>query len=106
MSAAATQLTPPLRGATAHLADELQAGRVYPREELARLSNAVDQHLNELVPTGVFKKLAQGLYYALRRLLLARSTRSSGFHEGAGVSRPKSATLSVQGIDCHEVQKK
>ena len=71
MSAAATLFTPPLRGATAHLADELQAGRVYRREELARLSNAVDQHLNELVSTGVFKKLAQGLYYALRRLLLA-----------------------------------
>ena len=64
MSAAATLFTPPLRGAKAHLADELQAGRVYRREELARLSNAVDRHLNELVSTGVLKKLAQGLYYA------------------------------------------
>ena len=64
MSAAATLFTPPLRGATAHLADELQAGRVYRREDLARLSNAVDRHLNELVSTGVLKKLAQGLYYA------------------------------------------
>ena len=64
MSAAATLFTPPLRGATAHLADELQAGRVYRREELARLSNAVDRHLNELVSTGMLKKLAQGLYYA------------------------------------------
>ena len=61
MSAAATLFTPPLRGATAHLADELQAGRVYRREELARLSNAVDRHLNELVSTGMLKKLAQGL---------------------------------------------
>ena len=64
MSAAATLFTPPLRGATAHLADELQAGRVYRREDLARLSNAVDRHLRELVSTGVLKKLAQGLYYA------------------------------------------
>lgn len=55
---------PTLRGATADLAHELQAGRVYRREDLARLSNAVDRHLNELVSTGVLKKLAQGLYYA------------------------------------------
>ena len=64
MPAAATPFTPPLRGATALLADELQAGRVYRREELARLSNAVDRHLNELVSTGMLKKLAPGLYYA------------------------------------------
>ena len=64
MSATATLFTPPLRGATAHLADELQAGRVYRREDFARLSNAVDRHLRELVSTGVLKKLAQGLYYA------------------------------------------
>ncbi|MFM6993163.1 MAG: DUF6088 family protein [Rhodoferax sp.] len=64
MSATATLFTPPLRGAAAHLADELQAGRVYRREDLARLSNAVDRHLRELVSTGVLKKLAQGLYYA------------------------------------------
>lgn len=64
MSATATLFTPPLRGATAHLAEELQAGRVYRREDLARQSNAVDRHLRELVSTGVLKKLAQGLYYA------------------------------------------
>ena len=64
MSAAATLLTPPLKGATAHLADELQAGRVYRREDLARLSNSVDRHLSQLVSTGTLKKLAQGLYYA------------------------------------------
>jgi hypothetical protein len=64
MSAAGILLSPPLRGATARLADELQAGRVYRREDLARLSNAVDRHLNELVSTGLLKKLAQGLYYA------------------------------------------
>lgn len=54
----------PLRGAAAHLADELQAGRVYRREDLARLSAAVDRHLRELVATGKLKKLAQGLYHA------------------------------------------
>ena len=64
MSASATLSNQPLRGATAHLADELQAGRVYRREDLARLSNAVDRHLHELVSTGMLKKLAQGLYYA------------------------------------------
>jgi len=53
-----------LRGATAHLADGLQPGHVYRREDLARMSNAVDRHLHELVSTGVLKKLAQGLYYA------------------------------------------
>ena len=64
MPASATLSNQPLRGATAHLADELQAGRVYRREDLARLSKAVDRHLKELVSTGTLKKLAQGLYYA------------------------------------------
>jgi hypothetical protein len=64
MTEASTPSTSALRRATAHLADELQAGRVYRREDLARLSNAVDRHLNELVATGLLKKLAQGLYYA------------------------------------------
>lgn len=53
-----------LRGATAHLADELKAGNVYRREDLARLSNAVDRHLRELVSMGKLQKLAQGLYHA------------------------------------------
>lgn len=64
MSAAATLSSPTLRGATAQLAHELQAGHVYRREDLARLSNAVDRHLNELVSNGLLKKLAQGLYFA------------------------------------------
>ena len=64
MPATATPSTTPLRDATAQLADELQAGRVYRREDLARLSNAVDRHLNELVSAGMLKKLAPGLYYA------------------------------------------
>ena len=64
MSAFATLSNQPLRGATAHLADELKAGRVYRREDLARLSKAVDRHLQELVSKGTLKKLAPGLYYA------------------------------------------
>ena len=57
----------PIRGAASHLAGELRTGRVYRREELARLSNAVDRHLHELVASGHLKKLAQGLYYAPRQ---------------------------------------
>lgn len=53
-----------LRGAAALLADGLQAGRVYRREDLAGLSTSVDRHLRELVATGRLKKLAQGLYHA------------------------------------------
>lgn len=64
MTAAVSSPTTSLRGAVAHLADELRAGRVYRREDLARLSTAVDRHLRELVATGKLKKLAQGLYYA------------------------------------------
>lgn len=51
------------RGATAHLADELRPGKVYRREDLALLSNAVDRHLNELVVSGRLQKLAWGLYH-------------------------------------------
>ena len=57
----------PVRGAASQLAGELRAGRVYRREDLARLSNAVDRHLRELVASGRLKKLAQGLYYAPRQ---------------------------------------
>ncbi len=64
MQATVAHPTEPLRGAAAHLAGELKAGRVYRREELAGLSSAVDRHLRELVAAGTLKKLAQGLYYA------------------------------------------
>lgn len=64
MTTAVSSPTTSLRGAAAHLADELQAGRVYRREDLARLSTAVDRHLRELVATGKLRKLAQGLYHA------------------------------------------
>jgi hypothetical protein len=52
------------RSAVTRLAGELQAGHVYRREELARLSTAVDRHLRELVAAGKLRKLAQGLYHA------------------------------------------
>jgi hypothetical protein len=64
MSATVANSAESPRGAAAHLADKLQAGRVYRREDLARLSTAVDRHLRELVATGKLKKLAQGLYHA------------------------------------------
>lgn len=64
MTATVVNSVEPLRGAAAQLADELQAGRVYRREDLAQLSTAVDRHLRELVAHGALKKLAQGLYHA------------------------------------------
>ncbi|MES2832061.1 MAG: hypothetical protein V4695_08725 [Pseudomonadota bacterium] len=53
----------PHRGAVERLANELKAGRVYRREDLAPLSTAVDRHLRELVASGKLKKLAPGLYH-------------------------------------------
>ena len=67
MAVAVSSSVEALRGATAHLAAELRAGRVYRREDLARMSNAVDRHLRELVASGRLKKLAQGLYHAPRQ---------------------------------------
>lgn len=64
MSATASNTAQPLRAATANLACELLAGRVYRREDLAGLSTAVDRHLKELLACGKLKKLAQGLYHA------------------------------------------
>jgi hypothetical protein len=64
MSATVSLSASSLRGATAHLADALKAGHVYRREDLARLSTAVDRHLRELVSVGKLQKLAQGLYHA------------------------------------------
>mgnify|MGYP000287667813 FL=1 len=67
MTAMLMQPSSALRGATAHLADSLRAGHVYRREDLARLSNAVDRHLRELVSMGKLQKLAQGLYHAPKK---------------------------------------
>jgi hypothetical protein len=45
----------------------LHAGRVYRREDLVQVSNAVDRHLRELVSGGALKRLAQGLYYVPKK---------------------------------------
>ena len=58
MSATALVPTTSLRSATAHVAGALKAGHVYRREDLARLSSAVDRHLRELVSVGKLQKLA------------------------------------------------
>jgi hypothetical protein len=45
------------------LASKLRPGGVYRREDLGRLSTAVDRHVRELLVNGRLKKLAQGLYH-------------------------------------------
>lgn len=67
MSATALVPTTSLRSATAHVAGALKAGHVYRREDLARLSSAVDRHLRELVSVGKLQKLAHGLYHAPKK---------------------------------------
>jgi hypothetical protein len=52
MSTLETQTNPPLRDTRAQLVDGLKAGRVYRREDLTLLSNAVDRHVRELVSLG------------------------------------------------------
>ncbi len=49
------------------LAQSLQAGKVYRREDLTKFSTAIDRHLRELLNNGYLKKLAQGLYYSPRK---------------------------------------
>jgi hypothetical protein len=46
---------------------KLKRGRVYRREDLARLSNSVDRHLAALLDLGVLRKLRQGLYACPKR---------------------------------------
>jgi len=53
----------PQKGSAAALAHHLRAGRVYRREDLTRLSSAVDRNLGKLVAAGRLNKLAQGLYH-------------------------------------------
>ena len=67
MFATASDSVESLRGAAAHVAEGLRPGQVYRREDLARMSNAVDRHLRELVASGRLNKLAQGLYHAPRQ---------------------------------------
>ena len=63
-----TGYSPPVQQhAVDQMAKMLHAGKVYRREELARISNAVDRHLRELVSDGALKRLAQGLYYAPKK---------------------------------------
>lgn len=42
---------------------QLKRGKVYRREELAKWSNAVDRHLDQLVADETLNKLSQGLYF-------------------------------------------
>ena len=49
--------------ATTSFAGQLSPGRVYRREELAKITGAVDRKLGELVKSGTLKKVAPGLYY-------------------------------------------
>lgn len=67
MSPSARHYPATAKAGSAELAAALRAGHVYRREDLARVSNAVDRHLRELIADGQLKKLAQGLYYAPRQ---------------------------------------
>lgn len=62
-----SQSLPTRQYALDQVAGMLHAGKVYRREDLAQVSNAVDRHLRELVSGGMLKRLAQGLYYAPRK---------------------------------------
>lgn len=64
MSSSVPHVALSVKGSAADLGKSLRAGRVYRREDLARVSTAVDRHLRELVTAGQLTKLAQGLYYA------------------------------------------
>jgi hypothetical protein len=50
------------KAATA-LAGQLSPGRVYRREDLAKVTGAVDRNLSELMKSGTLMKVAPGLYY-------------------------------------------
>ena len=60
-SSSSTKSTTP-KAATS-LAGQLSPGRVYRREDLAKITGAVDRKLGELVKSGTLKKVAPGLYY-------------------------------------------
>lgn len=67
MELVTTPFSGPSPPALDRVAGVLRAGKVYRREDLAQVSNAVDRHLRELVSAGALKRLAQGLYYAPRQ---------------------------------------
>ena len=58
---------PKRHNALDHVASILHPGRVYRREDLAQVSNAVDRHLSELVSSGALTRLSQGLYHAPKK---------------------------------------
>ena len=49
------------------LKKHLQPGQVYRRADLAKWSNAVDRHLQQLVREGSVQKLSGGVYYCPKR---------------------------------------
>jgi len=48
------------------LRKRLRSGRVYRRKDLARWSNAVDRHVQQLIQEGRLKKVSGGLYMTAR----------------------------------------
>lgn len=56
--------TPVKPTGAAQIAQMLQAGKVYRREDFTTVSKAVDRHLQQLVGRGTLKRIAQGMYYA------------------------------------------
>lgn len=67
LSSLAGASLPTRLSALGQVAKMLRAGKVYRREDLAKVSNAVDRHLSELVSGGELKRLAQGLYYVPKK---------------------------------------
>ncbi|MGB9152139.1 MAG: hypothetical protein WCD70_03525 [Alphaproteobacteria bacterium] len=49
------------------LKKHLQPGQVYRRADLAKWSNAVDRHLQQLVREGAVQKLSGGVYYCPKK---------------------------------------
>jgi hypothetical protein len=63
MKASSPRTNRPTPKAATALAGQLSPGRVYRREDLAKVTGAVDRKLSELVKSGTLKKVAPGLYY-------------------------------------------
>jgi hypothetical protein len=63
MKASSSRTNRPTPKAATALAGQLLPGRVYRREDLAKVTGAVDRNLSELVKSGTLKKVAPGLYY-------------------------------------------
>ncbi len=63
MKASSSGTNRPTPKAATALAGQLSPGRVYRREDLAKVTGAVDRNLSELVKSGTLEKVAPGLYY-------------------------------------------